>query len=176
MSSYSTSNAETTVNKTPPKREREHHGGAGDSIGRNYHDQTPTSRSCTTPRRNIPRRPKGTPGYSTPQAPSRRQLGGNGMRGYSSSYMPMPYSQSTSDDLFAFDDIDVLLNSFKELYDLVEAERFVCDPALMAPFHDSSPESNKMVRPRVNSRANRKDFNDFDISTLKLDEPAPEVV
>uniref|UniRef100_A0AC34FT12 Uncharacterized protein n=2 Tax=Panagrolaimus sp. ES5 TaxID=591445 RepID=A0AC34FT12_9BILA len=35
-----------------------------------------------------------------------------------------------------------------------------------------------MVRPpRGNNRlSNKKDFNDFDLSTLKLDEPAPEVI
>uniref|UniRef100_A0AC35FF23 Uncharacterized protein n=1 Tax=Panagrolaimus sp. PS1159 TaxID=55785 RepID=A0AC35FF23_9BILA len=163
MSSYSASSAETTVNKTPSRSEKEQHGGAGDSIGRNYHDQSPSSRPSTGTRQRIRRHPKGTPGYSTPQALPKRQLGASEMRGYSSSYMPMSYSQSTSDDLFAFDEIDALLYTFKELYDLVEAERFVCDPALMAPYHDLSPGSNKMVRQRVNSRPNRKDFNDFDI-------------
>uniref|UniRef100_A0AC35GXD1 Uncharacterized protein n=1 Tax=Panagrolaimus sp. PS1159 TaxID=55785 RepID=A0AC35GXD1_9BILA len=163
MSSYPTSSAETTVKKTPSRREKEHHGGAGDNIGRNYHNQSSTSRQGTAPRRRIYRHPKGTPGYSTPQAPPKRQFGASEMRGYSSSHLPMSYSQSTSDDPFAFDDIDVLLYTFKELYDSVEAERFECDPALMPPFHDLSPGSNKMVRPRVNSRPNRKDFNDFDI-------------
>uniref|UniRef100_A0A914Z538 Uncharacterized protein n=1 Tax=Panagrolaimus superbus TaxID=310955 RepID=A0A914Z538_9BILA len=36
--------------------------------------------------------------------------------------------------------------------------------------------TNKMGRPRANNRPNRKDLRDFDISTLKLDEPAPEVI
>uniref|UniRef100_A0A914QQE4 Uncharacterized protein n=1 Tax=Panagrolaimus davidi TaxID=227884 RepID=A0A914QQE4_9BILA len=105
--------------KTLPKREKEHHGGAGDNIGRNFHDQSPTSRQGTAPRRRIPRQSKG---YGTPQAPPKTSMW-----------------CLTSDDRFAFDDIDVLLYTFKELYDLVEAERFVCDPAIMAPFHDLSP-------------------------------------
>uniref|UniRef100_A0AC34FNN4 Uncharacterized protein n=1 Tax=Panagrolaimus sp. ES5 TaxID=591445 RepID=A0AC34FNN4_9BILA len=36
--------------------------------------------------------------------------------------------------------------------------------------------SNKSARSRANHRQKRKDFNDFDISALKLDEPVPEVV
>uniref|UniRef100_A0AC35FAD2 Uncharacterized protein n=1 Tax=Panagrolaimus sp. PS1159 TaxID=55785 RepID=A0AC35FAD2_9BILA len=121
--------------KTPPKTENEQHGGAGDNIGRNYHDQFPTSRQGTTSRRRrrtvIPRRSKG---YGTPQAPPKRHLGGSGMDGYSSSYMPMSYSQNQSDDLFAFGDIDVLLYTVKELCDMVESERFVCGPTFMAQF------------------------------------------
>jgi hypothetical protein len=120
---------------TPPKSGNEQHGGAGDNIGRNYHDQSPTSRQATTSRRRrrtvIPRHSKD---YGTPQAPPKRHLGGSGMGGYASSYMPMSYSQNKSDGLFAFDDIDVLLYTVKELCALVESERFVCGPTFMAQF------------------------------------------
>uniref|UniRef100_A0AC35FES9 Uncharacterized protein n=1 Tax=Panagrolaimus sp. PS1159 TaxID=55785 RepID=A0AC35FES9_9BILA len=107
--------------KTLPKREKEHHGGAGDNIGRNYHDQSPTSHQVTTSLRRIPRQSKD---YGTPQP--KRQLGGMG--GYASSY----FSQSKPHDQVALDDIDVLLYSVKELCALLESQRFVCGPTFMA--------------------------------------------
>uniref|UniRef100_A0AC35FGQ9 Uncharacterized protein n=1 Tax=Panagrolaimus sp. PS1159 TaxID=55785 RepID=A0AC35FGQ9_9BILA len=108
---------------TRPKRKNEQHGGAGDSIY--YHGQSPTSSQGTAPRRRILRQSKD---YGTPQAPPKRQLGGNGMGGYASSYMPVSFSQSKPHDQFALDDIDVLLHTIKELCALVESERFVCGP------------------------------------------------
>uniref|UniRef100_A0AC35GX76 K Homology domain-containing protein n=1 Tax=Panagrolaimus sp. PS1159 TaxID=55785 RepID=A0AC35GX76_9BILA len=146
MSSHSTSDGESTLSlvtarsssisgdddgmkKILLKREKEHHGGAGDIIGRNY--QSATSRQGTAPRRRIYRQSKDN---GTPQAPPKRQLGGNGMGGCASSYMPMSFSQSTHHDQFALDDIDVLLYTVKELCALVESERFVCGPTFMAQF------------------------------------------
>uniref|UniRef100_A0AC35GBG0 K Homology domain-containing protein n=1 Tax=Panagrolaimus sp. PS1159 TaxID=55785 RepID=A0AC35GBG0_9BILA len=123
--------------KNPPKRKNEQHGGAGDNIGRNYHNQFPTSHQVTTSRRRRRRRnviPRRSKDYGTPQAPPKRHLGGSGMGGYPSSYMPMSYSQNQYDDLFAFGDSDVLLYTVKELCDLVESERFVCGPNFMAQF------------------------------------------
>uniref|UniRef100_A0AC35GHD1 Uncharacterized protein n=1 Tax=Panagrolaimus sp. PS1159 TaxID=55785 RepID=A0AC35GHD1_9BILA len=125
--------------KTPPKSENEQHGGAGDNNGRNNRDQPPTSHQVTTSRRRRRRRnviPRRSKDYGTPQAPPKRYLGRSGMGGYSSSYMPMSYSQNKSDDLFAFGDVDVLLYTVKELYYLVESERFVCGTTFMAQFED----------------------------------------
>uniref|UniRef100_A0AC35GHD9 K Homology domain-containing protein n=1 Tax=Panagrolaimus sp. PS1159 TaxID=55785 RepID=A0AC35GHD9_9BILA len=116
--------------KTLQKREKEHHGCAGDNIGKNYHDQSTTSRQGTAPRRRI----RQSKDYGTPQAPPKRQLGGNGMGGYASSYMPMFFSQRTPLDQFALDDVDVLLYTVKELCALVESDRFVCGPTFMAQF------------------------------------------
>uniref|UniRef100_A0AC35GY91 Branchpoint-bridging protein n=1 Tax=Panagrolaimus sp. PS1159 TaxID=55785 RepID=A0AC35GY91_9BILA len=133
MSSRSASDGESTLvanssisgdddgnKKTLPKREKEHHGGAGDNIGRNYRNQSPTSRQGQTSRRRRP--------------PPKRQLGGNGMGGCASSYMPMSFSQRTPHDQFALDDVDVLLYTVKELCALVESDRFVCGPTFMAQF------------------------------------------
>uniref|UniRef100_A0AC34F5I5 Uncharacterized protein n=1 Tax=Panagrolaimus sp. ES5 TaxID=591445 RepID=A0AC34F5I5_9BILA len=118
------------ITKTPARKSVQHVG-AGDSVGRSFHDNTLTSQQGTTSRRRprvIPRRKD----YGTPQAPPKRQLlgGSSGMGGFY--HMPMSFSQSKSDGHFNFDDIDVLLYTVKELCALVESERFVCGPTFMA--------------------------------------------
>lgn len=41
--------------------------------------------------------------------------------------------------------------------------------------NDAQPKKDGFPRPRY-TRSNPKDYSDFDLSQLKLDEPAPEVV
>jgi len=158
ISSITPTNSSISINNDDVKRtpreegKNNNHGGGGDTGRRTttnitHHDydehdehQSPTSRQGTARRRRrgaVTRRPKD---FGTPQAPPKRQqMGGpgigGGIGGYPS-YMPMQggmYPQHKN-ELFGFDDMDVLLYSVKELCAVVEAERFVCSPTFMAQF------------------------------------------